>query len=257
MSQALWVYTSDDDGRPMTRLDRLRFALVLVMFALLGVYLQGCGPSYPHAPPALRPLPDRADTATRVDVVCDNSGDFEHGGHGSGVAIDGRHVLTAAHVVLCTMTSVADVRIALRGSTCRMNVAHAWPERDLAVLEVAGDDNFGAIAPPVAKPLYDDEAACSQHSFPDAGGSCGRVTKLTPMWCGAAHAGTVPWCHDAEFAADSVPGNSGSPVWDASGHLVAILTGGTHEEQHGVQVPLGDMLAVRVWPYRAQLGLAE
>lgn len=197
----------------------------LAGFAMLVtvVLAMQCGCLFPKvykAPPMARLTDaDRAPLVVRVDVLCVENDPFEDmtpprfsGGIGSGVMIDSRHVVTAAHVVKCAYLPDIHV-ITADGRKMRVVVAHEEPKRDLALLELASADSFGPIAPHIyARPAVGD-VVCAYHAFPERGASCGAVEEVSDAIDS-----------DTKFGGVTHPGYSGGPVFDAEGRLAGIIT---------------------------------
>lgn len=134
-------------------------------------------------------------------------------GYGSGVAIDARRVLTAAHVVACPAGSAAIVVVDDgRGAQRFASAARSSAADDIAVvtLDAASPD---LSAPPVVvgPPPGVGDAICADSAQPARGHSCGVVSVIFP---------------DRRFrdAGAAVPGNSGSGAYDLAGRLVGLVT---------------------------------
>lgn len=167
---------------------------------------------------SLRPLARQGGSAVMIESFCMLTDPFASGeisftgGHGSGVLIDARHVLTAEHVVACTYLS--DLHVTLNdGRRIKPRVVGTWPEHDIALLELPVDVlgiDYAMLAPP---PKVDD-VVCTSVAWPKRGGACGQID---------SNDGSTRW--DLRYSAPIVPGNSGGGLYDASGHLVGIVTG--------------------------------
>ena len=194
--------------------------LMVLLFAAVAIGCgNGCVP-YSRLPGTVRTHLQQLDTVVKVESLCitddpfTNGGVFKaSGGTGSGVILDARHVLTAAHVVDCSYLPDVHV-ITASGKRMRAVVTRENDQTDLALLELASADTFGDIAPPVIgpRPIVGD-SICKLQAVPTRGGDCGPVTDLT------AEPG-----NDVQHGARVEHGNSGGPVYDAEGRLVGITT---------------------------------
>lgn len=197
-----------------------------------------------RTPATARHLKDQGAHTVKVEVFCIDKDPFiigsvhMSGGHGSGVVIDNRHVLTAGHVIACQYLS--DVHVVFEnGKRYRVVVEKEWKTHDVARLELASADSFNpADSPQIAQIPLAGETLCSSTGYPERGGNCGPVTSTGLDHCGNG------WCYDTRFEARSAPGNSGSPVYDEFGALVAILTGGS---------PSGFTVASSLWAIRDEI----
>jgi S1-C subfamily serine protease len=190
---------------------------------LVAAIALGCGEGcarYTTLPSAPRQLDTQGDTVVEVETLCVVDDPFEHdgkieigGGMGTGVMLDGRHVLTADHVVACGY--LPDVHVVTStGRRLRMVVRREDPSTDLALLEIASGDTFGAIAPPIIGPRpHVGDTICKLEAVPARGGDCGTVTDLRDT-------------ADSDVGHDAPThhGNSGGPVYDPQGRLIGITT---------------------------------
>jgi S1-C subfamily serine protease len=136
--------------------------------------------------------------------------EWRPGRHGSGVLIDGRHVLTALHVVDCPILPAVTVYLE-DGTPFFMNVVREDRDRDLALLEVASQGNISnRVAPPTLG--LPEGRLCSQAAWPYRMSRCGEFDSPDGFWTA------------------SVRGNSGAGVYDEFGALVGIVTRSTEAE---------------------------
>lgn len=192
----------------------------------------GCGDgcAYPHSrlDPVPRVMGHQFDTAVRVEMLCLDHDPFLDmiapqigAGVGSGVIVDARHVLTAHHVIDCPY--MPDVHVVLAdGRRLRVAVEKEWRDSDVARLVIASGDTFGNIPPPPTSSPGIGAGVCAAPSFPKHEGICGQVEHVTENTCSA---GAKRWCHDIELVMEVHGGNSGSPIYDAGGSLVGLVTG--------------------------------
>jgi S1-C subfamily serine protease len=184
------------------------------------VLLVGCV-SLPHIPAEPRGYAERERAAVRVDMACSVAGipgwedephydDWTIGHIGSGVVLDERHVLTAAHVVRCP-TIPGVMLTTFDGRHIQAVVTHEDQAADVAVLELATADRLHLdVAPPARARVAIGDAVCAETSDP------ARQT----------YCGVVEYVGDdvARAAFTAIRGNSGAPVYDAQGRLVGLVT---------------------------------
>lgn len=161
---------------------------------LAAVAVSGCSPYLLGSP---RNFDSEVRSSVGVVGTC---------GAGTGVILDGHTVLTASHVALsCELTELHVLGSA--GSYA------AYPEAavatDIVRLHVDEDLVFGAVEVDRAKV---GERLCGYTAFPDREWLCGTVTTANLGDSGVGFSGTV------------VRGNSGTGLYNSSGHLVAIVT---------------------------------
>lgn len=191
---------------------------------LLLLALAAC--SYTHLP--AQPRGQELEAGTTVELIsgCHDSDPawafIESDRTGTGVILDARYVLTAAHVVECPMIPIVHAKFP-DGRVTRLVVdvddAMFGAGRDIARLEVLSAESLGSIAPPA---LADNDppgpwCAMTRH---------GRV-------CGARYLLTQG---DGVFAARTSPGDSGSGVYDAYNRLVGLVVSGSEHYTKFVRV---------------------
>jgi hypothetical protein len=135
---------------------------------------------------------------------------------GSGVMISGNELLTAGHVVKCSgfATYVVDAGPAHIAAT----LDRIWPERDIARLMLFGHAPYYA---PKVVTVAPNQNVCQAAKVPREMASCGPVISVERTTC----EDDGEWCYNAGFRATVIPGNSGAPVYNESGELVALVTG--------------------------------
>lgn len=188
-----------------------------VLALALTLLLAACGAQLPKP----RTVKQQRETAVSIFTFCP-----DEQGWGSGVLLDGRHVLTAAHVVHCGMPIL---RVETRAGDVRMMhpLKVDW-ENDLALIVIDDDElRFpypvpGAVIGP--RPP-EGEVVCLESGRPDRARQCGEVLEYGRGAGNMAH------------RALTVPGNSGGGVYDESGRLVGIVT---HWHRCGV-MPCGGL----------------
>lgn len=135
---------------------------------------------------------------------------------GTGAIVAHDLVLTARHVVDCGgHGTLADLLVRIAPADVRHAVV-VWRDvaHDLALVAVPG------VAPP-SRAVYAapdvGEPVCFEHAFPTHGRTCGTVRDLDSQLA-------VNGLLDIKLSAVSVPGNSGSAVYDSGGHIVGVIT---------------------------------
>lgn len=157
----------------------------------------------------MRTPAQRTESAVTIYTTC---------GRGSGVLIDGRHVLTAQHVVNCEVWPKVEISEAIVVQTVDGEAYVAQVEvddgsRDLARLKL--DMDIPDVAPVRFGFLEKDDVACAYTMVPERAVRCGVV----------GSAGGKPRSHgDIKMRSGNFWfGNSGSGVYDDDGRLVGIL----------------------------------
>jgi S1-C subfamily serine protease len=155
---------------------------------------------------------------------------------GSGTVIDGKCILTNAHLVLYA----TDVQVQPRrgGTKTEAKVEAVAPDMDLAVLSVK-DDTFFRQCPPLRRttklPRVQDAVAV--YGFPE-GGSDLAVTKgvVSRIDFGAYYQQGMGLIIQVSAAIN--PGNSGGPAVVAAGCMIGLVFGRFHEgENIGYLIP--------------------
>ena len=181
----------------------MRFVTAAVILLLS---LISCAPAKPH----LRTVPEQRSTAVAIFTTCPGGS-----GYGSGVLLDGRRVLTAAHVTGCGLPLL---RVTTRAGDVRlMKVVAIDHAIDLAILEVDdGELRFPYPVPSVSignRPSVGD-VVCMESGEPGRRRQCGEVLDF--------RADELPG--NMKHGGLTIPGNSGSGVYDEAGRLVAVVT---------------------------------
>lgn len=183
----------------------------LLMFSL--ATCGSCAPTMSYVPTLLRGDDMQARMAVRVEVTCFSGDIFTgtmglRGGYGSGVIVDERHVLTAAHVVHCDGEAVVNV-ITFEDRRYRVVVERSDADDDVARLVVLRERDFGLdVVPPAIGVAIVDSTACVVSAYPERARACGRVTQ----------SGTF-----VRHLALTRPGNSGGGLY-SDGRLVGLVS---------------------------------
>lgn len=171
-----------------------RAVIILGAFAAFCLLVTTCGACV--APRVTAPAP--RPVAVYITSACAEGGSLV-ARHGSGVALSTHTVITAAHVAPCDNPGlVVDGRPA---TVLRVFAAH-----DLALLHTSAPLTVTSvtITPPHAGRV------CFASAAPARGWHCGVVTRM--------------FADRFYHTAPTVPGNSGSGVYDVDGRLVGIVT---------------------------------
>jgi hypothetical protein len=198
-----------------------RAAAYVIAGIALAWILAACA-SIPVVPAQPRGYAERERAAVRVDVACNVYGlpgfdDQPHFDDGtllhvaSGVVIDERHALTAAHVVACpTLPGV--VLTTYDGRHLIAVVTHEDTKADVAVLELATADRMHLdVAPPELGVAVVGEPVCAEPSYPARITTCGPVLATDARSPGRIH-----------VAMDGGAGNSGAGVYDTRGRFLGL-----------------------------------
>lgn len=157
---------------------------------------------YPRAPATPRSPAVQFAAVVAVDSGCgDDHVDWRGPRGGTGVLVDGRHVVTADHVVWCPL--IPDVHVTVNGRRLRYAVVREDADDDIALLEIASADDLGAVPPP-------------RTAVAREGTRC--IATLRGRVCGLAHGMTI------ETATRL--GDSGSGVYASDGRLVGLVVAG-------------------------------
>lgn len=162
------------------------------------------------------------------------------GGTGSGVIVSSREVITAAHVVACDDgADPQSVSVLYAGSLARMEITGTYPDHDIARLRAPAS----RFPPPYAleiAPVSLGQRVCVATRFPEITRRCGTVTARL----------TVPTL-DVRYSQCTIPGNSGSGIYDERGRLVGLsLASLRHTDTGTCMGGAGTALAGREWTVR-------
>lgn len=231
------MYTERNFDRPLTRLERVKVALVLCLAAIV---VLACNPGCAFLTHARGPV-EQYNSAVVIKVGCafempDNplmpKTTIVAEGTGSGVVVGPHRVLSALHVSGCETDwpNPLDLSkpIKLHGTLMYMRVVtgdkndpkehHAevvqrFPKRDIMTLHT--EDDLGAYMSPIAIGVDPEvgDTVCEASGSPTWTYRCGIVQPNLA----AGRDG------DIRFAFKVEHGNSGSGLYDAHGHLVGIV----------------------------------
>jgi S1-C subfamily serine protease len=181
---------------------------------------------------------DLDKTTQRADVVPPPSGDGQVVGGGTGFAIDAQHIVTNAHVVDGGSSYEVQLGNATRNETVRATVVAVSEKPDLAILRV--ETTFD-------KPVTFDPQPCSRGTdimvlgYPEMF-ELGATLKATR----GVISGLPSPALDNLYLYDAVTngGNSGGPVCDAKGNIVAVHCIGVNTaSRYGGGIPAAEVLA--------------
>ncbi len=212
--------------RRMDRRARL-FSVIgswLVLIAL-AMFCTCCGRSSGSTLPethasAPRTLEQAAESAVRVERACVDGDAFSGArtlnvqmGIGSGVVIATGSVITVAHVVECDGVALIHV-VTASGTKYPATVLVIDKSRDYARLRVPG---LHAVSSAVFAKASVGDDVCTFTAWPYVGKSCGKITKIE--WQRVENGIVDLWS-----TARTVPGNSGSGMYNARGELVGLAS---------------------------------
>lgn len=151
------------------------------------------------------------DTAAFIDVVC-VPGHPESRQVGSGAIVSPTQVLTAKHVITCKGDAVGIINVVIGGITYSAQLDKSHDKLDLSVLKISGGFfPAGDPYPMIGADIREYDLVFSQTSYPKKERTRGIVqyAKLDG--------------NKFYFSNDTVPGNSGSPVYNGQGELVGVV----------------------------------
>lgn len=203
------------------------FAAVFA-FLIVIVFLGSCSASGP--PPVKKPAgqlklvvlstDEEMSLAVRIDVACKMPNDELVTYIGSGVIVSRNRVLTAYHVVDCydetrKLTGKVLAIVATREDGARpMSVEVAMHHADVARLKLVDNaPRFPHVTHHVAKAPFPFGDVCIATLYPKKEHKCGSMRPMVRDLPG-----------DLEHNAPTIPGNSGSAIYDGTGKLVGIVT---------------------------------
>lgn len=179
----------------------------LVFLIGLCAWDAGCA-HYPRPVVPSRTTMQQEDADVRVITEC---------GQGSGVLLDGTHVLTAFHVVNCGTDTIQPAGLVVvethDGTAYIVGSATAEPSKDIVRLDLTKP--VPGIAPIKIRHARAGEALCASVAVPDRGFRCGHVGNI----------GQARVIGDIEVnEANLWFGNSGGGVYGDDGQLIGLVT---------------------------------
>lgn len=209
------------------------FLSVLIALAL------GCAHEKPGAS-----RPDRAsreNASVVIHNICMTTSGLSVGA-GSGVMIGKGKVLTAWHVTVCPGFGW---HMVVRGQqTYTARLEKTWVLRDVARLSFT-PDFLEPDAPAIAE-VRRGQAVCTSVWMPEKKSACGPVDDREPLNCPDNE-----WCTDVRIKFPIIAGNSGGPVYNSDGALVALITGGGMIR--GTKIALGYGWGTTLWDIRDEI----
>lgn len=190
-----------------------RLATLMIAATFVGLVLGTCAGCVGARVRMSTTEPQQRDRAVRVQVWC---GEMTHSG--SGVIVDNTRVMTAAHVGGCLGGTILVTRS--NGKQHRMRLEAFAARADLARLVIADGTTFDLPRLRIAG-VWPGERVCIIAAAPERVMSCGVVDKITDEPEHLPDAVLPPGMiyHDAV----TIPGNSGSALYDSRGRLVGIV----------------------------------
>lgn len=172
----------------------------------------------------IQQIHEEYDAAVKIEAHCvkEDKGTFSTvGWYGSGVIVDSRRLLTAAHVtddegMFCSFVTTDSAGKARLAFPLRAVAAN-----DLASMELAPDEpDFAPVHVTFGgKPML-GSTVCTSSAFPRVARKCGEVQPYTDP------------PGDLVMGIVVEPGNSGSALYDEYGRLVGIVTHLTYCANH-------------------------
>lgn len=204
-----------------------------MMLRLFVVLLLGCISAQPLADSSPHKIPSDYLATLRILVSCG-----EGGGMGTGFAIDGKHALTAKHVVECkdNKSPILITAFDVRNGTYVLKVDKLSENHDLAKLVI----DPGLNPSTVAFPLF-DIINFEEHGIGDT--VC-AVTGDNQVFMTRRCGEIIPTKNDTYAMLISiriVPGNSGSALRDSYGYVIGVITRGIwggDNENIGYVIPI-------------------
>ncbi len=182
--------------------------------AILALLLTACTSCAILRPAGQSPV-EQHNASVVIEVTCPNNRVV----HGSGVLVSEDRVLTAQHVVACRLDPLVPLYqdpVSIRVYADKLGGASAVVELEVPRLDVArlrlADQSLASYftSVRVGPPPTVGERVCVVNSWPLSMYRCGEAQVV--------NSGKVGFSIMTEY------GNSGSPVYDDAGRLVAILT---------------------------------
>lgn len=228
-----------------SRLSALSLALLLPLLAhaQTGVPVTAqAAPAAPAATPSVPPLPAIEQSVVKVFVTFRNPDPYKpwskaapQSRAGSGVIIEGKRILTNAHVV--NYASQVEVQASQSGNKVTAKVVAVARGLDLALLEL-DDPSFFDQRPPVPRSteLPDGRQQVYAYGYPVGGNSLsttgGIVSRTEFVSYGNASSGLR-----IQVDAPINPGNSGGPVISGNRMIGLAFSGMTNAQNIGYVIP--------------------
>lgn len=206
-------------------------AIGLGLVALTILSLVSCV-RVPPVPPATRTGAQQYDLAVAIETVCIGRDWIPSSKLASGVMVDGRHALTAAHVTACPFPPVVRITLA-SGESYRMAIEWESASKDLARLVIASAEILHIVPPVIAAPAVDD-TVCAAVTMPGRQLNCGVIESI----------GSRPRSNIGMSAMIQV-GNSGAGVYNRRGELVGIVSSAAIDQMTGFATRIAGS---GVWP---------
>lgn len=181
--------------------------LIQVVVAVIAGLLGASCVRLPNVPSQPRTTGEQMRTAVVVESSCSMHalGTYRLG---SGVLVDGRHVVTAYHVVACGIVPLVYVETS-DGRRQRFVLVSEDLDNDTATLEIASAEIL-PVAPVRRARARPGDTACAATARPRRELNCGTVEQVAGR--------------QLRLSNRTLLGNSGSGLYNARGALVGIVT---------------------------------
>jgi hypothetical protein len=201
---------------------------VLVLLAAIGCVHAA------HTPLRDLTLEQQSHQAVSIDVYCNGFDDLSGPTYrASGGIVSSRHVLTAKHVIDKCSSEIPTIRVYVAGDRqpYRM-VWQRWLPGDMVLLQRVDAGGWSWAARPRVAQVRRGDAVCAETVSPFRRRRCGDVEERYVR--DTAHGGRF-----IRYGSDTIPGNSGSLLYDRQGHLVGVHSARESGAPHAYMVPVG------------------